>query len=314
MDSLAGLLDGPRARGAIVLKTMLDPPWSMRITDEAPLTLLALTRGSAVVVLDDAPDLHLGRGDVAVVRGNQHYTVADTATTDPQVVVLPGGACVAPDGSDVKGMSDLGVRTWGNSLDGETTMLVGTYQLDSEVSRRLLAALPSVIRLAATDPTTDQVSPLVGYLETEMARDEPGQESVLDRLLDLMLIAVLRTWFARPEASAPGWYAAHSDPVVGPALQLMHHHPDRQWTIDLLARETGVSRAALARRFTERVGQPPMTFLTEWRLTLAADLLREPGATVGSVARQVGYSSAFALSTAFKRVRGVSPTRFRESA
>jgi AraC-like DNA-binding protein len=314
MDSLAGLLDGPRARGAFVLQAMLDPPWSMRIADDAPLTLIAVTRGSGVVVLDDGAELPLGRGDVMIVRGNQHYSVADSAGTPPQVVILPGGECAAPDGSDVKGLTDLGVRTWGNSLDGETTMLVGTYQLDSEVSQRLLAALPSVIHLPATDTAMDQVSPLVHYLQTELTRDEPGQESVLDRLLDLMLIAVLRTWFARPEAQAPGWYAAHSDPVVGPALQLMHHHPDRPWTIELLAREAGVSRAALARRFNERVGQPPMAFLTEWRLTLAADLLREPGATVGAVAHQVGYSSAFALSAAFKRVRGVSPTRFRATA
>jgi len=314
MDSLAGLLDGPRARGAFVLRAMLDPPWSMRITDEAPLTLIALTRGSAVIVLDDGPDLRLDKGDVVIARGTQHYTVADSAGTEPQVVILPGGACVAPDGSDVKGLSDLGVRSWGNSLDGETTMLVGTYFHHSEVSQRLLAAIPSTIHLAANDSAMDQISPLVDYLETELTRDEPGQESVLDRLLDLMLIAVLRTWFARPEASAPGWYAAHSDPVVGPALQVMHHHPDRQWTIERLAREAGVSRAAMARRFAERVGQPPMAFLTEWRLTLAADLLREPGATVGSVAHQVGYSSAFALSTAFKRVRGVSPTQFRATA
>jgi AraC-like DNA-binding protein len=102
--------------------------------------------------------------------------------------------------------------------------------------------------------------------------------------------------------------------VVGPALRLLHHRPAHPWTVASLAVATGVSRAALARRFTELVGEPPMSFLAGWRLTLAADLLREPGATVGSVARQVGYGSPFALSAAFKRVRGISPQQHRASA
>lgn len=102
-------------------------------------------------------------------------------------------------------------------------------------------------------------------------------------------------------------------PVVdlGPALRLLHHEPAKPWTVASLAAAIGVSRAALARRFTELVGEPPMTFLTDWRLTLAADLLREPDATVSSVARQVGYGSPFALSAAFKRVRGISPQEHR---
>ena len=160
----------------------------------------------------------------------------------------------------------------------------------------------------------DWESPLVPLLADEIVKDEPGQEVVLDRLLDLLLIAVLRAWFARPDADAPAWYRAHSDPVVGRALRMLHDNPAHPWTVATLAAATGVSRAALARRFTELVGEPPMTFLTGWRLALAADLLREPDATVGSVARQVGYGSPFALSTAFKRVYGVSPQEHRLAA
>ena len=92
---------------------------------------------------------------------------------------------------------------------------------------------------------------------------------------------------------------------------MLHHNPAQNWTVAELARATGVSRAAFARRFNELVGEPPMSFLTGWRIALAADLLREPGATVGSVAHQVGYGSPFALSTAFKRLRGMSPQRYR---
>src|SRR6266540_5371389 len=96
-------------------------------------------------------------------------------------------------------------------------------------------------------------STVVSLLGDEIVKDEPGQEAVLDRLLDLLLIAVLRAWFSRPEAEAPAWYRAHSDPVVGRALQLLHHNPAHPWTVATLAAKTGVSRAALARRFTELV-------------------------------------------------------------
>jgi AraC-like DNA-binding protein len=207
-------------------------------------------------------------------------------------------------------MMDLGVRTWGNAADGATVMLTGTYQLDGEVSRRLLRALPTLLVL----PDDAWESPLVGLMADEIVKDDPGQEAVLDRLLDLLLIAVLRAWFARPEADAPAWYRAYGDPVVGRALRMLHHNPSHPWTVAALADATGVSRAALARRFNELVGEPPMSFLTGWRIALAADLLREPGATIGSVADQVGYGSPFALSTAFKRVRGVSPREYRATA
>ena len=281
----------------------------MRIADEAPLCLVAITRGEAWLVPTHAEALRLGLGDVAVVRGPDPYVLADDPGTAPQVVILPGQRCVTPDGRDVPLMSYMGVRTWGNSPVGSTVMLSGTYELDGEVSRRLLNALPSLLVL----PADAWDSPLVGLLGEEIVKDEPGQEAVLDRLLDLLLIAVLRAWFAR-DAGAPAWYRAYSDPVVGKVLRLIHDDPARPWTVAELAAEAGVSRAALARRFTELVGEPPMSFLTDWRLSLAADLLLEPGATIGSVADHVGYGSPFALSAAFKRVRGVSPRQHRRMA
>jgi AraC-like DNA-binding protein len=205
---------------------------------------------------------------------------------------------------------DLGVRTWGNDPEGGDELLTGTYNLTGDVSGRLLHALPPAILLRAGDWDC----PVIPLLLAEIGKDDPGQEAVLDRLLDLLLIAVLRAWFDRPDAEPPGWYRAHGDPVVGPALRLLQHSPAESWTVASLAAEIGVSRAALARRFNELVGEPPMTFLTGWRIALAADKLREPGATVGSVAHEVGYGSPFALSTAFKRVRGVSPAEHRRAA
>jgi AraC-like DNA-binding protein len=310
MDAIAGLLDGPRARGAFLLRSLLDPPWSMRIADEAPLTLVAITRGEAWLLPEGGEPRRLGPGDVAVLRGPDPYTLADDPGTAPQVIILPGNRCETPDGREVSLMSFMGVRTWGNSPTGATIMLNGTYEGEGEVSRRLLKALPPVIVLGAD--AWD--SPLVGLLAEEIAKDAPGQEAVLDRLLDLLLIAVLRAWFARPDAEAPAWYRAYSDPIVGKVLRLIHNDPAHPWTIAKLAAEAGLSRAALARRFTELVGEPPMAFLTDWRLSLAADLLLEPQATIGSVAHQVGYGSPFALSTAFKRVRGISPRQHKLAA
>jgi AraC-like DNA-binding protein len=310
VDAVAGLLDGPRARDAFLLRSLLDPPFALRIRDEAPLTLVAVVRGAAWLLPDGGSPVALQAGDTAILRGPEPYTVADHPSTPPSVVIEPGQRCTTPDGVELTGMSDQGVRTWGNSAVGSTVLLTGTYQAPAATSRRLLDALPPLL----TCGVDELGSPLVDYLAAEIARDQPGQEAVLDRLLDLLLVAVLRTWFARPEARAPGWYSAHGDPVVGPALRLMHHDPARPWTVAALAREAGVSRAVLARRFTELVGEPPMAFLTGWRLTLAADLLREPGATLGAVAHRVGYASPFALSTAFKRVRGVSPREYRAAA
>jgi AraC-like DNA-binding protein len=307
MDAVAGLLDGPRARGAFLLRSTMDPPWSLRIEDQAPLTLVAIVRGSACVIPEGGETVWLGAGDVAITRGPDPYLVADHPDTPPQAVILPGGECRTPDGQQLKLMDYVGTRNWGNSPDGETVMLTGTYQLEGEISGRLLRALPSLLVLEADAWET----PLIGLLADEIVKDQPGQEAVLDRLLDLLLIAVLRTWFARPEAEAPGWYRAYADPIVGPALKALHEDPAHQWTVEELANGAGVSRAALARRFNDLVGEPPMAFLTGWRIALAADLLLEPDATVGSVAAKVGYGSPFALSTAFKRLRGMSPKQYR---
>jgi AraC-like DNA-binding protein len=311
MDALAGLLDGPRAQGAFLLKAVLGPPWSLRIADEAPLAIFTVLEGDAWLVHPgtDGP-VHLEPGDTVVARGPDHYTVADRPDRPPNLFIGPGGDCRDADGRHLAEAMRLGVRTWGNDPAGPAVLLTGSYLLGGEVGARLLRALPPVVVLHRADWD----SPLVALLAAEMERDEPGQEAVLDRLLDLLLITALRAWFARADATPPAWYAASTDPIVGRALQLLHHNPAHPWTVATLAAATGVSRATLARRFTDLVGEPPMAFLTGWRLALAADMLRDPDATIAAVARQVGYGSPFALSTAFKRARGMSPRDHRARA
>jgi AraC-like DNA-binding protein len=307
MDALVDFLDGPRARGAFLLRSVLDPPWSIRIQDEAPLTLVALVQGQAWIVPDDVQPHHVGSGDIAIVRGPGHYTVADDPNTPPNVVIHPDQHCTTPDGVSLTQAMDLGVRTWGNSAVGSVTMLTGTYRSDGEISRRLLSALPMLTILRAD--TWD--CPFIPLLAGEIVKEQFGQQVVLDRLLDLLLVAALREAFSRPDVSVPAWYRAQGDPVVGRTLRMMQHDPAHEWTVASLAASADVSRSGLARRFHELVGEPPMAFLTGWRLALAADLLLESELTVGGVAQQVGYSSPFTFSTAFKRAYGVSPREYR---
>lgn len=316
MDALTDLLDGVRARTAAFCQVVLEPPWAMRIIDEAPLALATALHGQAWILPDDAEPILISTGDVAVIKGPGHYTVSDHPDTPPSVIVHVGNRLTTVDGADVTAALRLSPHTrtlaspaGGDVPAGAAVVASGTYQASGDVSGRLLAALPRVVRV----PCEDVRSPIMHLLAAEVAEDQPGQQVVLDRLLDLALISTLRAWFARPDADAPGWYRAHGDPLVGPALRAIHDDPSQTWTVATLAAATGASRAAFARRFTGLVGQPPMTYLTHWRLDLAADLLRDTDATIESIAHKVGYANPFALTVAFKRIRGTTPRQHRNS-
>lgn len=305
MDTLGGLLDATRARGAFALRTVMRAPWSLRILAESPVTLIAGVMGDFWLIPDVGKPIPLGPGDVAVTRGPDHYNVADTPTTPPSVVIHPGQRCCDLEGNSVSEAMTHDVRTWGNAPRGETVFLVGAYDHLSDISDRLLRALPPVLTLTHRE----WESPLVQLLSDEVIKDEPGQAAVLDRLLDLLLTAVLKAWFAQRDSGRPERW--RGDRIVERALQLMHDNPAHPWTLGSLAADAGASRSSLARRFQHLVGEPPMTFLKGWRMALAADLLGQPDETVSTVAGKVGYSTPFAFSAAFKRVRGLSPQAHR---
>lgn len=310
MDSLGGLLDAPRARGAFALRTVMKAPWSLRILAESPLTLIAGVTGETWVVPDDGDPLRIGPGDVAVTRAPDHYNVSGAPDTPPEVIIHPGQRCCDTEGNSVLEEMTHGVRTWGNHPDGETVFLVGAYEHLSDISDRLLRALPPVLSLSRGQ----WESPLVSLLCEEVVKDEPGQAAVLDRLLDLLVTAVLKAWFAQQDTRRPEWWRFQGDRIVERALRLMHDDPAHPWTMSQLATSVGASRASLARRFNELVGEPPMTFLKNWRMAMAADLLCQPDETVSTVAEKVGYATPFAFSAAFKRIRGMSPQQHRASA
>lgn len=305
MDRVTALLDGPRARGAFALRCLLEPPWAIDVRDRAPLTVVAAARGAAWISQGDT-ETEVPQGSVALIVGPEPYLVASGPGRSPDVVILPGQRCETLDGEPLEMSMRLGVRSWGHAADAPTMLLTGTYEQHSALGADLLAALPTPVVVERPSP-----DPLVDLLSAELVNDAPGQQTVLDRLLDALTVDTLRAWYVQQGRAAPAWWLGHRDPIVGDALRLIHDEPGADWTIAGLARRIGISRAGLARRFTAVVGEPVMTYLTRWRLTLAADLLADPAATVAGVATQVGYASPFSFSTAFKRRYGVSPTEHR---
>jgi len=287
----------------------MDPPWCLRIEDNAPLTIAAVVRGGAWVTVDTAPDdpAQLEAGDVMLCRGPTPYSVADDPSTAPQVIIGPGQVCTTVGGDKAFGDIEQSVRTWGNSSEGETLLVTGTYDRASQVSQRLLSALPalSIVR------RDEWENPVLAMLAAEVVRDQPGQSAILDRVLDLLCLTTVRACLTRPGATAPAWYRAMSDPVVGPALELMHNNPAHPWTVANLGAAVGASRAAFARRFTDLVGEPPLTYLTRWRLDVAMDHLHDDDMTIAQIADVVGYENPFAFSNAFKRHTGLSPSLYR---
>ncbi|MEU1803771.1 AraC family transcriptional regulator [Streptomyces sp. NPDC019937] len=308
MDAFGDLLRGVRAQGSLFGSSTLSPPWALRFVDGAPLTLCTVLVGGGWIVPEHRPPEELRAGETVIVRGPAPFTFVDEVGTRAEPVAC-GEHCATPEQGGTRHRRGWNDR--GDTADGATTLIVGAYPVHGEISRRLLDALPVVLRV----PPGGESDPIWDHLAAEVAADTPGQQVVLDRLLDWMLVCALREYFDRPGGEPPAWYAAQRDPVVGDALRLLHTEPAAPWTVSSLADRTGVSRSTLAKRFAELVGEPPLTYLTRWRMTLAADLLAErEAATVAEIARAVGYSDAFAFSAAFKRIRGISPSGFRRTA
>jgi len=307
VDVLTDVLHRARARTALVRQLVQRPPWSITFADAPALTVMATLGGGASIRLhaSEIAPVGLAAGDIAVVTGTGACTIADDPGTPVQITIR-GGHKYLSDGQRTAGRRNLAPRTYGDGLPGATTMIRAAYELHGEVGRHVLALLPPL----AVIPAGPRTRTALDLLATEVSRDEPGQDAVLTRLLDLMLVLALRAWCAG-SATLPAWYHALDDPAIGEALRALHADPARRWTVAALAAELGLSRAAFAARFTALVGEPPLTYLTNWRMTLAADLLQDTDHSVATVAREIGYSDPFAFSVAFKRTRGVNPSTWR---
>jgi AraC-like DNA-binding protein len=298
VDPFDDLLRGVRADGALFGRSVLSPPWALTFDGGASLTLCAPVRGEGWILRGTGQKPRLIRqGEVAIVSGPEPFVVADEPAPPSRSVKLGRPRCGNTEGNQPPPVD----------LSGRTVLMVGAYEVKGEVPVRLLRVLPPVVVV----PDSHAYAPLREYLEAQLALGSPGRQIVLDRLLDWLLVCTLREWFDHHAADPPAWYRALGDRVVGPVLRAMHEGPSKPWTLASLAAEAGFSRTVVAKRFTELLGEPPLTYLTEWRMALAADMLAESRATVAEVAERVGYADAFSFSAAFKRVRGVSPSGYR---
>jgi AraC-like DNA-binding protein len=247
--------------------------------------------------LDDPRSaLELASGEVALVRGGPDHHVAHSAAA----------ACLTPEQFRARHADD-------EHSDDEhaTVFLCGAYRFSGDIGRGLLEALPPMLHLPPVDH--DPLHDVIGLLSRELATPEPGQQTVLDRLLDVVLVHAIRTSF-RQSASAPRWYQASADPRLAVALRAMHSDAARSWTVPELASLSGLSRAAFARAFQHALGQAPMQYLTEWRMTLARDHLRSGELTLTQIADRTGYTSPYAFAAAFRRHHGQPPGRWRRDA
>jgi len=195
--------------------------------------------------------------------------------------------------------------------EGERVLLMcGVVRLDHPGARRLVGALPPVVHLRTGD--SDSLAGLVGMIAAEAPLEGPGSFSVLTKLADVLIIQALRHWLG--QGVHEGWLGALGDERIGKALEVMHSEPGRAWSVEALASEVAMSRAAFSHRFTMLVGETAMAYLTRWRMDLAAKRLSGEAVTVGSLAFELGYESETSFSQAFKRTMGVSPGAYRKRA
>ncbi|MDI3330186.1 MAG: AraC family transcriptional regulator [Micrococcus sp.] len=305
MDLLSDFLAQPRARDAFLLRVIMGRPWKLSLEDEAPLSVVPVLKGGGWISAEGARPTRIEAGDVLVVRSPTAYVLSSRPGLSGGATIGAGQVCSGPDGRDLSGELTTGLRTWGNDPRGEDEMLVGSYRSSSELGRLMLRSLPPW--LLVHDPAPE----LVRLLAEEAGRQGPGQDSLLDRLLDVLLVATLRTWLNQDVEHRATLLSAHRDDVVRAVTEAIQSDPGAEWSLDTLSEVASVSRASLTRRFNTVLGVSPMNYLTQWRLAAGADLLDRTDATLASVSRQVGYASPFSFSAAFKKRYGVSPREFR---
>src|SRR6185312_4492528 len=301
MDVLTDLLQRSSARGAAFSRTNAHGDWGLRFGGGAALAVHVVAEGE-VHLWTTRPEqaVRLLPGDIALVRepAAQHLAHA------PGALCRPAADVMGP-GTGVSNRLSLGAPEDGP----RTTFFCGAYRFEGDLAKSLLAALPELLPMRPAAGSTLRAT--LDLLAGEMLRDEPGQQTLLDRLLDVALVQILREHFTSRDDTAPGWFRASSHERVGSALRA---DPGRAWTVADLAGEAALSRSAFARQFTELVGLAPLAYLNDWRMALARERLRDTEARLAAIATSLGYASEFSFAAAFKRYHGVAPGRWRGDA
>ncbi|MEV5747873.1 AraC family transcriptional regulator [Actinoallomurus sp. NPDC052308] len=288
-------------------RTRLRPPWGVRFRPQEGAGFHVILQGSCWLIPARGEPLALGVGDVVFLPRELGHGLADSPSrplTDVHLTYddLARGRAALPVDAD--------------ATNARTEMLCGAYRLDHSRAHPLLTELPDVVHLPARVGRHPALRGAIELLGHELStRPRPGGDAALAGLLDLLLLYMLRAFYEdRPDHVTTGWGAALRDPAVAAALRAVHDDPARPWTVESLAARGGLSRAAFARRFTSMVGAPPLGYLTWWRMTIAARLLRETDLPLRAVAERTGYTSEFAFARAFKREFATAPGRYRADA
>ena len=306
MDPLADVFDLSRVSGAVMAQLIACEPWGVAVDPVPGAVFHAVVAGSCWLRMSGRDPQRLMPGDVVLLPTNTPHelvSVVDGATES--LARFEKDTRRTPDGDVI--IEGPGART---------RVLCAAYDYDHEVAHPLLSQLPPVLHLPAGLPGDDgAVAATLGLLALELGGHPPGSRAAVGRLIDVMLIHVMRAWLRIQERDADtGWLLALRDPVVARAMNSIHANPGEPWTVASLAREVNVSRATLARRFADLVGETPLGYLTRWRMDLAAQRLRDTDDGIAAIAMAVGYRSEYAFSRAFTRHRGLAPGRYRREA
>jgi AraC-like DNA-binding protein len=301
MDLFGDTLAALRTGSPVATRCECHAPWSMRLPAFAGAGVHVVADGSCVLVPKGGKPLTLAAGDLVFLsRGGQHTLCSDPA--------LP-----PRDYTHDRVAHDAAFGELQIGGPGERTVLAcAAYKLDVTSSHPLVASLPEVIHFPASAERGQALEISIKQIIDETADSRATSPSIVVALVDVLLLRILRAWHDKlPAEQATGWAAAVADPAIAPALQAIHGSPAESWTVETLARESGLSRAAFARRFKSVLGEPPLAYLTGWRMTMARHLLRETGLPLSAIAERTGYGSEFAFAKAFKRESGRAPGNYR---
>jgi len=301
MDLLAHVLAVSGVRGTAGARIEAAAPWGIAWRDTTRAAFYAVTSGTAWLGVPGQAPRQLMPGDVVLLPNGTGHTLG----SDPDFPVSPHECSVAERARVCGTVLRLGAG------EVQTHILGASYDYDPAVSTQVLTTLPELVHIRAANGGTC-LDDTVRLLSRELACPQLASALVLNRLVDILLVQLLRVWLAERPGEAHGtWLGVLADPLVSVALAKLHETPARPWTTELLAAELATSRSTLTRRFREVIGESPGAYLSRWRMDLAAIRLRDTDDTLDAVAHSVGYTSEYAFSRAFRRARGQAPGRYR---
>ncbi|MEM0961509.1 MAG: AraC family transcriptional regulator [Bacteroidota bacterium] len=309
-DPLGEVLHLLRMSGVFYTRSEFTEPWALALPALPDCLMFhVVTEGEAWLEEDGADPIALAPGALALVPHGEGHRLSSAPD-------IPAADLFDVPREPVGERYEI-LRHGGGGAP--TTMVCGAVRFDHPAVAHLASVLPRRILVEASgdtggaSPERAWMQGTLALMAAEAARRQPGGEALITRLADVLVVQAVRTWLLEaPEAHA-GWLGALRDPQVGRALLAVHRDPERTWTVEALAAEAAQSRSAFAARFAGLVGEPPMRYVTRWRMHVAATVLREEDATVVEVADRLGYASEAAFSRAFKRVVGVPPSEAREA-